>query len=61
MPNDEIAADALPDTPGAGQATGGGKVRVLVIDDEPEIRRAVQLGLASGEFAVAWRQTASAG
>jgi two-component system KDP operon response regulator KdpE len=51
MPNDEIAANALPDTE---QATGGGKARVLVIDDEPEIRRAVQLGLASGEFTVAW-------
>ncbi len=51
MPNDELAADALPDTE---QATSGGKARVLVIDDEPEIRRAVQLGLASGEFTVAW-------
>ncbi|HEX8728725.1 MAG TPA: response regulator transcription factor, partial [Ktedonobacterales bacterium] len=51
MPNDEMAADALPET---AQGASGGKVRVLVIDDEPEIRRAVQLGLASGEFTVAW-------
>jgi two-component system KDP operon response regulator KdpE len=51
MSSDDAATDALSDTE---QATSGGKARVLVIDDEPEIRRAVQLGLASGEFTVAW-------
>jgi two-component system KDP operon response regulator KdpE len=51
MPSDEAAAGAMPDTE---QGASGGKARVLVIDDEPEIRRAVQLGLASGEFTVAW-------
>ncbi|HEX5548103.1 MAG TPA: response regulator transcription factor [Ktedonobacterales bacterium] len=54
MPNDEMAADALPDMTDTEQGASGGKARVLVIDDEPEIRRAVQLGLASGEFTVAW-------
>jgi two-component system, OmpR family, KDP operon response regulator KdpE len=58
MPNDETAADALPDT---HLATSGGRVRVLVIDDEPEIRRAVQLGLANGEYAVAWAPTGQRG
>ena len=35
------------------EGRGSDGARVLVIDDEPEIRRAVQLGLASGEFTVA--------
>jgi two-component system, OmpR family, KDP operon response regulator KdpE len=43
------------------EATGGGKVRVLVVDDEPEMRRAVQLGLANGEFVVAWAPTGRQG
>ncbi len=60
MANDETTApDALPDAHQV--ASGGGKVRVLVIDDEPEIRRAVQLGLASGEYAVAWAPTGQRG
>jgi two-component system, OmpR family, KDP operon response regulator KdpE len=60
MPRDEmdkIAGNA----PQPHQATDAGKARVLVVDDEPEIRRAVQLGLASGEFVVAWAPTGKRG
>lgn len=43
-------------------ATGAsGKVRVLVIDDEPEIRRALRTGLAGAEFAVEWAPNAAQG
>ncbi|MFI5272910.1 MAG: response regulator [Ktedonobacterales bacterium] len=35
--------------------------RVLVIDDEPEIRRAVQTGLAGAAFDVSWAPTGAAG
>ncbi len=38
-----------------------GKARVLVVDDEPEIRRAVQMGLAGSEFVVAWAPTGQRG
>lgn len=38
-----------------------GKVRVLVIDDEPEIRRALRAGLTEAEFAVEWAPNASKG
>ena len=41
--------------------TSAGKARVLVIDDEPEIRRAVQMGLAGSEFVVAWAPTGQRG
>jgi two-component system KDP operon response regulator KdpE len=36
-------------------------VRVLVIDDEPEIRRAVRTGLAGAEFTVEWAPTGQQG
>ena len=51
---------ALPGQP-AGAIPGAGKARVLVIDDEPEIRRAVQMGLAGSEFVVAWAPTGQRG
>jgi two-component system KDP operon response regulator KdpE len=35
--------------------------RILVIDDEPEIRRAVRLGLAGAGFPVEWAPTAAEG
>jgi two-component system KDP operon response regulator KdpE len=38
-----------------------GGARILVIDDEPEIGRAVRAGLASAEFAVEWASTATKG
>jgi two-component system, OmpR family, KDP operon response regulator KdpE len=57
MPSDD-AAETMPES---NQTTGASRVRVLVIDDEPEIRRAVQLGLASGDFVVAWAPTGQRG
>jgi two-component system, OmpR family, KDP operon response regulator KdpE len=42
-----------------GSAPSG--ARVLVIDDEPEIRRAVRAGLAGAGFVVEWAPTATAG
>jgi two-component system KDP operon response regulator KdpE len=44
---------------GAARATGG--VRVLVIDDEPEIRRAVRTGLAGAHFTVEGATTGAQG
>ena len=49
-----------PLTPSMSMGTAG-KVRILVIDDEPEIRRALRIGLAGVEFAVEWAPTASQG
>ena len=43
----------------AGRGSGG--VRVLVIDDEPEIRRALRTGLAGAEFIVEWAPTGALG
>jgi two-component system, OmpR family, KDP operon response regulator KdpE len=40
---------------------GSGGVRVLVIDDEPEIRRALRTGLAGAEFTVEWAPTGAQG
>ena len=57
MPNDETTNT----TPDMRQTAGAGTVRVLVIDDEPEIRRAVQLGLANNDFVVAWAPTGNRG
>ena len=57
MASDE---QALPTEP-AGATSATGKARVLVIDDEPEIRRAVRLGLAGSEFVVAWAPTGQRG
>jgi two-component system, OmpR family, KDP operon response regulator KdpE len=42
-----------------GRRSGG--ARVLVIDDEPEIGRAVRAGLSSAEFLVEWAATAERG
>jgi len=42
-------------------ARGASGARVLVIDDEPEIRRAVRAGLAGAGFVVEWAQTAAEG
>ena len=41
----------------ASSTGAAGKVRVLVIDDEPEIRRALRAGLTGAEFAVEWAPT----
>ena len=43
----------------AARSSGG--VRVLVIDDEPEIGRAVRTGLAGAAFVVEWAPTAAEG
>ncbi|HKB46121.1 MAG TPA: response regulator transcription factor, partial [Ktedonobacterales bacterium] len=45
--------------PTPARASAG--ARILVIDDEPEIRRAVRLGLAGAGFAVEWAPTAAEG
>lgn len=50
---------ALSSAPGEARPTG--RARVLVVDDEPEIGRAVQTGLAGAAFEVAWAPTAAAG
>ncbi len=47
------------DAPEAKQRPSG--ARVLIIDDEPEIRRAVRAGLAGAEFVVEWALTAAEG
>ncbi|HLJ80708.1 MAG TPA: response regulator transcription factor [Ktedonobacterales bacterium] len=44
-----------------GEARRPGGARVLVIDDEPEIGRAVRAGLSSAEFIVEWVATATRG
>lgn len=43
------------------QARGSGAARVLVIDDEPEIRRAVRTGLARANFTVEGATTGALG
>ncbi len=61
-PPDSRPAELLPEQPetlAASRVTGG--VRVLVIDDEPEIRRALRTGLAGAEFAVEWAPTGGQG
>ncbi len=61
MPPDgaDAATDAEPQTDtGRRRASGA---RVLVIDDEPEIGRAVRLGLGSADFTVEWSATGAAG
>lgn len=45
----------------ASRPRGSGGVRVLVIDDEPEIQRALRARLAGAEFAVEGALTAAAG
>nr|MBF6592486.1 response regulator transcription factor [Ktedonobacterales bacterium] len=42
-------------------ARGPGGARILVIDDEPEIRRAIRAGLAGTEFVVEWAPTGQQG
>ena len=59
MQSDET--DGTAETDGTQQAISAGNARVLVIDDEPEIRRAVRLGLAGEEFVVAWAPTGQRG
>ena len=41
--------------------SGGGGARVLVIDDEPEIRRAVRAGLAGAHYMLEWAATGAEG
>ena len=47
------------ESPAPGRGSGG--VRVLVIDDEPEIRRALRTGLGGAEFLVEWAPTGTQG
>jgi two-component system KDP operon response regulator KdpE len=63
MQSDETAAETaeITETGETQQAMSAGGARVLVIDDEPEIRRAVRLGLAGEEFVVAWAPTGQRG
>jgi len=51
---------AQPETPAAA-SRGAGGVRVLVIDDEPEIRRALRTGLAGASFTVEWAPSGAQG
>ncbi len=53
------AEDPEPEVPAAARGSGGG--RVLVIDDEPEIRRAIQAGLAGASLVVEWAPTGTQG
>src|SRR5262245_44761657 len=51
-----------PPSPGtASPAHNPGGARVLVIDDEPEIWRAVRTGLAVAAFVLEWAPTAAQG
>jgi two-component system KDP operon response regulator KdpE len=45
----------------ASSVHGSGGVRVLVIDDEPEIWRAVRTGLAGASFVLEWASTGAQG
>ncbi|HEY7123465.1 MAG TPA: response regulator transcription factor [Ktedonobacterales bacterium] len=56
--NEEQATQDEPQ-PTAPRSTEG--VRVLVIDDEPEIRRALRTGLGGANFAVEWAPTGKQG
>lgn len=53
------ASDPKPEMPSPARGSGGG--RVLVIDDEPEIRRAIQAGLAAAALVVEWAPTGTQG
>ena len=53
------AAGSQQETSFALSRSGGG--RVLVIDDEPEIRRAIQAGLAGAALVVEWAPTGAQG
>ena len=56
LPAEALGHEREASTP---RSTGGG--RVLVIDDEPEIRRAIQAGLAAAALAVEWAPTGAQG
>ncbi|HZC07725.1 MAG TPA: response regulator transcription factor [Ktedonobacterales bacterium] len=56
---DETTDNELPQDE-VGRRRGAG-ARVLVIDDEPEIGRAVRLGLRGADFTVEWAATGAAG
>ncbi len=53
------AAGPEPAASPAARSSGGG--RVLIIDDEPEIRRAIQAGLAAAALVVEWTPTGAQG
>jgi two-component system KDP operon response regulator KdpE len=53
------ASDREPEMPPSTRGASGG--RVLVIDDEPEIRRAIQAGLAAAALVVEWAPTGAQG
>ncbi len=64
--SDAEASAALPGKEPAQPHTSqvprrAGKARILVIDDEPEIWRAVRAGLTSAGFTVEWAATAAEG
>ena len=50
-----------PKSPGPAAPAHSSAVRVLVIDDEPEIWRAVRAGLISAGFTAEWAQTGAEG
>src|SRR5215471_16694137 len=58
LPSDESEAPLSLPTRSARPPAGA---RVLVIDDEPEIWRAVRAGLVSAGFAAEWASTATEG
>ena len=58
LPPPSTAADAETRLPALRRAGGA---RVLVIDDEPEIGRAVRAGLSSAEYLVEWAATGAQG
>ncbi len=66
MSDDHESVSPAPETARDGPsngtpARGGRGARVLVIDDEPEIRRAVRTGLEGAAFEVAWAPTGREG
>ena len=57
LPPDDASAETQAEV-GKRRTSGA---RVLVIDDEPEIGRAVRLGLRGADFSVEWAATGAAG
>jgi two-component system KDP operon response regulator KdpE len=64
-PQDDAGAATGADSDAEPEAEAGRRrargARVLVIDDEPEIGRAVRLGLRSADFIVEWSASGAAG
>lgn len=60
-PPEAVPAESSGHKPDVSTPRGSGGGRVLVIDDEPEIRRAIQAGLAAAELVVEWAPTGTQG